>query len=157
MTPRTVARQAPLSMGFSRQEYWSGLQFPSPGDLPDAGIESSEFPALAGGLLNHWATWEVHRDCWESLNREKLLLEKSTLLLRVTKTGMWTHWEFSSMSLFKFPDFPKWDGLNSLCAKSLQSGLTLCDTVDCSLPAVHGDSPSKNTRVGCHFLVQNSL
>ena len=35
----TVARQAPLSMGFSRQEYWSGLSFPPPGDLPDPGIE----------------------------------------------------------------------------------------------------------------------
>ena len=34
---RTVARQAPLSMGFSRQEYWSGLPFPSPGDHPDQG------------------------------------------------------------------------------------------------------------------------
>ena len=38
-TPWTVTYQAPLSMGFSRQEYWSGLPFPSPGDLPDAGIE----------------------------------------------------------------------------------------------------------------------
>ena len=38
-TPLTVACQAPLSMGFSRQEYWSGLPFPSPGDLPDPGIE----------------------------------------------------------------------------------------------------------------------
>ena len=38
-TPRTVAHQAPLSMGFSRQESWSGLPFPSPGDLPDPGIE----------------------------------------------------------------------------------------------------------------------
>ena len=37
--PLTVARQAPLSMGFSRQEYWSGWPFPSPGDLPDPGIE----------------------------------------------------------------------------------------------------------------------
>ena len=35
----TVAHQTPLSMGFSRQEYWSGLPFPSPGDLPDPGIE----------------------------------------------------------------------------------------------------------------------
>ena len=40
MTLGTVARQAPLSMGFSRQEYWSGLSFPSPGDLPDLGIKS---------------------------------------------------------------------------------------------------------------------
>ena len=39
-TPWTVAHQAPPSMGFSRQEYWSGLPFPSPGDLPDPGIES---------------------------------------------------------------------------------------------------------------------
>ena len=39
VTPWTLARQAPLSMGFSRQEHWSGLPFPSPGDLPDPGIE----------------------------------------------------------------------------------------------------------------------
>ena len=38
-TPWTVAYQAPLSVGFSRQEYWSGLPFPSPGDLPDTGIK----------------------------------------------------------------------------------------------------------------------
>ena len=38
-TPWTVAHQAPLSMGFSSQEYWSGLSFPSPGDLPDPVIE----------------------------------------------------------------------------------------------------------------------
>ena len=38
-TPWTVAYQAPLSMGFSRHGYWSGLPFPSPGDLPDPGIE----------------------------------------------------------------------------------------------------------------------
>ena len=46
-TPQTVARQAPLSVGFSRQEYWSGLPFPPPGNLPDPGIESNS-PALAG-------------------------------------------------------------------------------------------------------------
>ena len=50
MTPRTVALQAPLSMEFSRQEYWSGLPFPSPGDLSDPGIEHRS-PALAGGLF----------------------------------------------------------------------------------------------------------
>ena len=44
-TPWTVAYQAPQSMGFSRQEYWSGLLFPSPGDLPDPGIELRS-PAL---------------------------------------------------------------------------------------------------------------
>ena len=45
VTPRTVARQAPLSMGFFRKEYWSGLPFPSPGNLPDPGIGPG-FPAL---------------------------------------------------------------------------------------------------------------
>ena len=44
-TPWTVAYQASLSVGFSRQEYWSGLLFPSPGDLPDPGIEPRS-PAL---------------------------------------------------------------------------------------------------------------
>ena len=39
VAPWTVTRQAPLSMGFSRQEYWTGLPFPSQGDLPDPGIE----------------------------------------------------------------------------------------------------------------------
>ena len=49
-TPRTVAYQAPLSMGFPKQEYWSGLPFPSPRDLPDPGIEPMS-PALAGGFF----------------------------------------------------------------------------------------------------------
>ena len=53
VTPWTVACQAPLSMGFSRQEYWSGLPFPPPGDLPDPGMElvSPASPALAGGFF----------------------------------------------------------------------------------------------------------
>ena len=47
VTPQTVAHQAPLSMGFPRQEYWSGLPLPSPRDCPDLGIEPVP-PALAG-------------------------------------------------------------------------------------------------------------
>ena len=52
-TPGTVACQTPLSMGFSRQEYWSGLPFPPPGDLSDPGIEPASLasPALAGRLV----------------------------------------------------------------------------------------------------------
>ena len=49
-TPWTVACQAPLSLGFSRQEYWSGLPFPSPGDLPNPGIEPGS-PALQADSL----------------------------------------------------------------------------------------------------------
>ena len=48
--PWTVAHQAPLSIGFPRQEYWSGLSFPSPGDLPNPGIELV-YPELAGGFF----------------------------------------------------------------------------------------------------------
>ena len=53
VTSGTVVRQAPLSMGFSRQECWSGLTFRTPGDLPDPGIEpmSLASPALAGGCF----------------------------------------------------------------------------------------------------------
>ena len=49
-TPWTVAHQASTSMEFSRQEYWSGLPFPSPGDLPDPGIEPGS-PALQADAL----------------------------------------------------------------------------------------------------------
>ena len=49
-SPWVVAPQALLSMGFPRQEYWSGVPFPSPGDLPDPGFEPP-FPALAGGFF----------------------------------------------------------------------------------------------------------
>ena len=61
MTLSNVALQAPRSMGFLRQEYWSGLPFPSPGNLPDPGIEPASLisPALAGRLFTASATWEI--------------------------------------------------------------------------------------------------
>ena len=57
----TVARHAPLSMGFSRQEYWSGLPCPPPGHLPNPGTEptSLTFPALAGGFFITSTAWEA--------------------------------------------------------------------------------------------------
>ena len=59
-TPWTVARQAPLSMGFSRQEYWSGLSCPPPGDLPDPGIEPASPVSLAWQVdlypLSYWGS-----------------------------------------------------------------------------------------------------
>ena len=58
VTPWTVARQAPLPIGFSRQEYWSRLPFPTPGDLLDLGIKPQS-PALARRILHHWAIWEA--------------------------------------------------------------------------------------------------
>ena len=55
------ALQALLSMGFSRQEYWSGLPFPSPGDLPNPGNQPMSLmsPALAGGFFTTSTTWEA--------------------------------------------------------------------------------------------------
>ena len=57
VTPKTAAHQAPPSLGFSRQEHWSGLPCPPPGDLPNPGIElaSSEYQA-ASLLLSHWGS-----------------------------------------------------------------------------------------------------
>ena len=72
-TPWTVALQAPLSMGFSRQEYWSGVPFPSPGDLPDpeAEPESLKSPALASGFFNTAPSGKLTAE----LNRSLLYLK----------------------------------------------------------------------------------
>ena len=63
----TAVRPASLFMGFPRQEYWSGLPFHSPGDLPNPGIESKS-PALAGGFFITSVIWEV------PVGQEKVLL-----------------------------------------------------------------------------------
>ena len=59
--PWSVACQAPASMGFSTQEYWSGLPFPSPGDFPSPGIECTS-PILTGRFFTTSATWEAQFD-----------------------------------------------------------------------------------------------
>jgi len=80
-----IAHQAPLSMGFSRQEYWSELPFPSPGNLPDPGIEPVFLmsASLAGNFFITSATWEAHFPSilfkingW-SLSDPQLLLDES--------------------------------------------------------------------------------
>ena len=57
----TVAHQAPLSLGFSRQEYWSGLPFPPPEDLSNSGIEPASLlsPTMVDGFFTTGATWEA--------------------------------------------------------------------------------------------------
>ena len=62
VVPGTVARQTPLSMGFSRQEYWSELPLPAPGSLPDPGIESTS-PALAGRFFPRLLLFSKHVVC----------------------------------------------------------------------------------------------
>ena len=67
----SVACQAPLSMGFSRQEYWSGLPFPSPVDLPNPGIEATSLmsPALAGRFFTTGTTWESPK--WQHIKKQR--------------------------------------------------------------------------------------
>ena len=69
MTPWTVAHQAPLTVGFSRQEYWSGLPRPPPGDLSDPEIKlgSLRSPSLAGVFFTTGATCEAWGDTWLKL------------------------------------------------------------------------------------------
>ena len=69
-TPWTGARQAPLSMGFSRQAYWSGLPRPPPGDLPDPGTEPTSLmsPVFAGEFHTTNATWEAQYHILASFN-----------------------------------------------------------------------------------------
>ena len=73
-----VAHQPPLSMGFPGQEYWNGLPFPPPGNLPDPGVKPTASPALAGGLF----TTEAHL-CkkqygilWNKIFNDKLIPKK---------------------------------------------------------------------------------
>ena len=76
-TPWTVAHQAPPSMGFSTQEYWSGLPFPSPGDLPNPGIEPG-FPTLeADALTSEPPGW---------LNKKLFFYEVKIVLARICCT-----------------------------------------------------------------------
>ena len=143
-TPLTVAHQSPLSVGFPRQEYWSGLPFPSPGDLPDPGIEPAS-PALAGGFLTTESPRKTLGVCCCSL----------------TKSGS----TLCDPMDCRRPDFPVLHHLPELaqshvhwvvCVLVAQLWPTLCDS--------HGlqptrllcpwDFPDKDAGVGCRFLLQ---
>ena len=65
-SPWTIAQQAPLSLGFCQQEYWSGVPLPPPGDLPNPGIQpvSPTYPALAGRFFTTSATWEAQPESY---------------------------------------------------------------------------------------------
>ena len=77
-TPWTIACQAPLSMEFSRQEYWSGLPYPSPGDLLDSGIEPEPTALQANSLL-----FEPLGKLHEQKGHRKSLTNKSEISLRL--------------------------------------------------------------------------
>ena len=156
----TGACQAPLSIRFYRQEYWSGLPFPSPKDLPDPGIKPTSLmsPALTGRFFYH------QRHLGSPL---ALIYSSKFLYLNIVP---------SSPSSFPpvFPlSFPLPPSFFSHCWKIqnvkfityhycdimclvAQLCLTLFDPMDCSPPdsSVHGNSPGKNTGMGCHACLQ---
>ena len=129
----TTACQAPLSMGFSRQEYWSGLSCPPLGDFPDPGIE----PHLL--LLMYWLAGSL-----PLVPPRKITYLCSRELIK----GVCHITPFYLMLslLYLCTGFLFFVNVNTqitcMCAKSLQLCPTLCDRMDCSLPAssVHGFS-----------------
>ena len=119
-TPWTVACQAPLSMTFSRQEYWGGLLFSSPGDLPNPGIKPAS-PALADGFFNT-----------ESSGQHTY---KIVLYLMLLPYSLLQNTEYSSLC---YTIGPCWLSLY-ICFVT-QSRLTLCNPMDYipSGPSVYG-------------------
>ena len=88
LTLWTVARQAPLCMRFSRQEYWSGLPFPTPGDLPYLKMEPKSLisPALAGRFFMTSTTWEAcynRYDLWKHCAKWKKSVTKRPHVINI--------------------------------------------------------------------------
>ena len=85
----TVGRQAPLSMGFSRHGYWSEFPGPSPGDLPDPGMEPTSLmsPALAGGFFTTSSIWEAHQGSPSRVTKEEIFAHQG-----IPWAAWITHW-----------------------------------------------------------------
>ena len=96
--------QAPLSMGFSRQEYWSGLPFPSPGDLLDPGIKprSPVSPALADGFVTTSTTWKAHVPLVATVQLDSLGLEDRGWVMVEKITSFFSSFRISSSLLSPF-------------------------------------------------------
>ena len=138
MGPWTVAYQAPLSMGFSRQEYWSGLLFPSPGDLPNLGIKpvSPASPALAGRYIACCFLF------FSSFSHLLLFLEHT----RHTPASETLHILFMLPRSFPFSysmvSFLLL-GLSSNILSSVRPSLVICYIHNCILNCIH---PATNTQ-----------
>ena len=146
-TPWTVAHQAPLSMGFPRQEYWSGLPFPSPEDLPNPGIKPMS-PALAGGFF----TTELPMLCYAKSLQSCLTLcdprdgsHQAPPSLGFSRQELWSGLPFPS----PMHESEKWKWSRSVVSDSLRPhGLQ-------PTRLLHPwDFPGKSTGVGCHCLLR---
>ena len=142
-TPWTVARQAPLSMGFSRQEYWSGLSFPSPGDIPNPGIESCLHCRQMLYPLSHQEspTGEEGRAITNTSRKNKAAGPKQKWCSAVDVS----HGEGKKQY---------WIGTcNTQFSSVAQSCPTLCNPMDCSTPGfpVHHQLP-EHTQTHVHHV-----
>ena len=130
-TPWTVAHQAPLSTGFSRQEYFREFPFPSPKDLPDPGVKplSLVSPAPAGRLFTTSATWDFEVTQLESQQHHFLCIEESLSLAEFPsvwhglglgrRSSDWIcewhlDWCLGSTPIPKDPSLPAWEPLLQL-------------------------------------------
>ena len=88
----TIAHQGPLSQGFSRQEYWSGLPWPPPGDLPGPGIKPASLmsPALAGKFFTTIATWEAPEEWLTSANSPEVIYLTISHRTECSEVNLWT-------------------------------------------------------------------
>ena len=162
-TPWTVACQAPLSMGFSRKEHWSGLPCPPPGNLPDSGIELASLtsPALAGRFFTTSATSEAqpYRMFYRILQIIKhfcrYLFDVHSILVKQELISVCYKWEKGTQlsgDLLKFlwlqvtrSDYKSCAHMRGCVSVCAQLCPTLCDPKDDSLPgsSVHENSQAR--------------
>ena len=90
-------------MGFSRQEYWSGLPFPSPENLPDPGIKptSLESPALEGEFFTTSTTWDCHKCIHNIITESKGLRHLYHVYRRQTMSRRWSKFKYKQFKYFK--------------------------------------------------------
>ena len=140
--PCTIACQAPLSIGFSRQKYQSGLPFSPPGDLPDPGIKLTSL-ALQVHSLPLSSGESPLRGC------------VCGMLLILSLSSSWTI-QGSLIPISQLIFTLYFSIICTVLCLVAQSCPTLCDPMHCSPPgsSVHGDSPGRNTGVGYHALLQ---
>ena len=154
-TPWTVVFQAPLSMGFFRQQYWSGLPFPSLGDLPNPGITPTSLtsPAMASQFFTTSVTWEAH------ITTMCVLVAQSCLTvcnpIDGSPRGPSVHGILQARTLeqvaisFSKRNYRKKEGEVTVVFDSLRPhGLQLTRLLH------PWNFPGKSTGVGCHLLLQ---
>ena len=149
-TPWAAACQAPLSMEFSRQEYWSGLPFPSPGDLPNQGIKpmASASSALAGRFFSTeppgnskatWVSWKSKKTIFSCPEHSKIVTEYASYQLIASELQIHPFWLLSENEAgtlkYYFP-FPT--GCKALSVEgareTLQKG-SFASSFQCACPA----------------------